>query len=222
MRARWIIFLFITVIAGLWAFATGRDMASMRADELAVSIQGLSNENLRLRDEIAGLQSFARESNRRLSTPSDRAEPSDMFERSALDLLRARRQAGVSQDRLTDVIAATSPVRSCNENAETAQFIVKTEFSRSDFNSVSLSENRVVARATGTASRDSTGQAHSWYDWTLPVRVDFTHISGTTSTASGVLPFQHSMIVGDVEYRFLLAAGDTSFISITADTCKFP
>ena len=54
MRLRWVLFIVIALGAGLWAFATGRDLASVRTDQLEEIVAGLSDENLRLRDEISG------------------------------------------------------------------------------------------------------------------------------------------------------------------------
>lgn len=224
MRYRWVLFFIVTIGAGLWAFGTARDLANIRATELEEVVRGLSDENLRLRDEIAGLQSFARDANARLASP-DRFEAggsASANEQSILDLVHARVGEGIPIERLAEVIARATDGRACEVGAETAEFTVRTELSDSDFNSASLADNRIVVTAAGAASRDRTGLAHAWFDPSLPVRVEFTHISGTTSTASGILPFQHALIADDLEYRFLLTSGDTSFISITADRCIFP
>ncbi|MCZ6604005.1 MAG: hypothetical protein O7A03_02540 [Alphaproteobacteria bacterium] len=228
MRVRWVLFIFITAAAGLWAFGTGRDLANIRASQLEEAVRGLQSENLRLRDEIAGLQAFARDANRRLVAPSraggaaDAANTANTVEQHLLDLARAQLGQGMTAERLAHVISAASDGRACDDTSETAAFIVKTEMSVSEFTSASLADNRVVITATGTATRDQTGQAHPWFDPKLPVRIEFTHISGATASAAGVLPFQHALVADDLEYRFLLAAGDTSFISVTAQRCAFP
>lgn len=227
MRIRWILFIFVTFGAGLWAFATGQDMARIEAERLQEIVHGLGDENLRLRDEIAGLRNFARDSNQRLADP-DRFAPTAAgiapsaleIEQSILDLVRARVQQGIPIERLAEVISAATAGRNCEETVETAEFIVKTELSNSDFNSASLAHNRIVVKASGTAATDRTGRPQRWFDPALPVRIEFTHISGVTSTATGVLPFQHSVLADALEYRFLLAMGDTSFVFVTAEICN--
>ena len=143
-------------------------------------------------------------------------------EQPLLELIAARVREGIPVERLAQVIGGATPGRICERDVETADFVVRTELSVSDFNTVTLAGNRIVARASGAAKRDEIGRVHAWFDPTQPVRVTFTHISGAATTATGMLPFQHALVADDLEYRFLLSAGNTSFVKVTAHQCLFP
>ncbi len=229
MRVRWLLFIIVTLGCGLWAFATGRDMADIRADQLNEVVISLTDANLRLQDEIAGLRGYARQTNQRLAAP-DRFAPAgngtnpttEEIDRAILDLVHARIRQGIPAERIASVIGTITPFRICDVQVETVDFIVRTDPSNNNFNSASLAQNRIVAKASGTASTDRSGQAQRWFDPSLPVRVEFTHIDGTSSTVTGVLPFQHSVIAGEVEYRFLLTPGEARFISLSLETCHLP
>ena len=184
MMVRWTLFVIITLGAGLWAFATGRDFAQSRVIELEQIVDGLSNENLRLRETINGLEVYARDGDR-------------------------------------NHVAAIN-AGDCDDRVETAQFEVRTgRRPPSQFNAATLADNRIVVTAAGTPARDQDGGALTFFDPSLPVRVEFNHIDGARSTATGVLPFQHVFPAAGSAYRFLLATGAPNFISISAEQCNY-
>jgi hypothetical protein len=87
---------------------------------------------------------------------------------------------------------------------------------------VSFGNGVVTVAGEGAASVNPTGKAEAWYDPGKPVKITFTEIGGKQTVKEGLLPIQHSLVVGNKEYRFTVAAGERSFISVTSDSCDYP
>ena len=45
---------------------------------------------------------------------------------------------------------------------------------------------------------------------------------GKQTVKESLLPIQQSLVVGNKEYRFTVAAGERSFMSVTSDSCDYP
>ena len=54
------------------------------------------------------------------------------------------------------------------------------------------------------------------------MKIIFTEIGGKQTFKQGLLPIQNSMVIGNKEYRFTIAAGERSFMSVTGDSCDYP
>ena len=50
----------------------------------------------------------------------------------------------------------------------------------------------------------------------------FIEIGGRATEATGTLPLQHSMVIGDREYRFAIRASNRSFVEVSSDVCAYP
>ncbi len=218
---RWAIGIGVVAAAGTWSYDIGTDLAQQdvavlqgqltgtlqQSEGLRVQVEELAAELARTRTELAQVR-------RQIPTPS---------ERDMLDMIQDRADAGVAGDRIAFVIANVSPVRQCDVEPTTRRFIANVAGGGTNSNdTVSFADNTIAVTALGEAARDGTGELVGWYDPALPVAAKFTHISGDISTARGVLPLQHSVVVGDSEFRFTLTPGAQSFIDVTADRCAFP
>ena len=81
----------------------------------------------------------------------------------------------------------------------------------------------VGAGPAGSAATDAENRPQAWFDPAKPLTVNFTRIGGESSAATGVLPLQHSVVLGDTEHRFVVTPAEArGFLLITSDSCKYP
>ena len=137
------------------------------------------------------------------------------------DLVKKQLDAGIKAERLAFVIDSARPPKNCTEPA-LKRFVVKTPVYSGPQGAVSFGNGVVTVAGEGTASINNTGQAEAWYDPGKPVKVTFTEIGGKQTVKESLLPIQHSLVVGNKEYRFTVAAGERSFMSVTSDSCDYP
>ena len=192
-----------------------------------------------LRDQVedltARLETTQRERERlarELGTATARAEElrkryeSDVPSGAISDLLRVTRErlaAGVKPERLAGLIAVAENARKCDDKPVSKRFLVRSGPQRQSNDSAAFADRQIMVSAVGSPATDGSGRAEIGYDPSKPVTVTFTRIGGAETTASGVLPLQHAVVIKDVEYRFVIATGDSrSFAIATADSCAYP
>lgn len=100
---------------------------------------------------------------------------------------------------------------------------MRTGPQRNPNDSAAFADRQIMVTASGVSSVDASGRAEGWFDPAKPLTVTFTRLGGAETTATGVLPIHHSVVIRDVEYRFVIAPGDArGFVLATADGCAYP
>src|SRR5690606_4668415 len=102
------------------------------------------------------------------------------------------------------------------------RFVVKTPVYSGPHGTVSFGNGAITVTGEGEPAVSAAGEAEAWYDPGKPVKITFIEIGGKQTVKEGLLPIQHSMVLGNKEYRFTVAAGERSFISVTSDSCDYP
>jgi len=140
-----------------------------------------------------------------------------------LALIRKQLDAGIDPKRMSFLITAASPSRNCDKQPLSKRFLAKTPLSSGAAESASFGDGAVTMTAEGESATDAAGNRQAWFDPAKPVTIRFLLLGGGHSLATGVLPIEHSVVRGDAEYRFVIAAGERrGFIAATAERCKFP
>lgn len=146
------------------------------------------------------------------------------FSKEVQQLVTARLQEGVSEDRIRFLLRTASEPESCDESPETKRFVVQTPYTGGSNDSVGFNDGYLTVTASGQPATDSNGNPEAWYDKDKEVAMTITVVGGgESSTAEGLLPLQHSMVAGGREYRFTARPGDNrGFLNVTAVSCKYP
>ena len=202
----------------------GEKLAREEVVLLEQKIGELTDENATLRTQMAGLEAAVRTAQEESAQWHRRyqQEVPTETEQAILDLVRQRKDEGVSLGRLAFVVSEAKEQQACVTDPATRRFVVRTPIYNGANDSVSFADNTIVVTAAGASAINDAGAPEAWFDPAQEVVARFTHISGATSESRGTLPLQHAMVVDDVEYRFGLVAGDRSFINVTADACQYP
>ncbi len=217
---RWLFVLAVIGSAGAYSYNLGGELALQEVRVLEARIGELTDEKSQLQSRLDGVRRAIREATAR-ANELEAEVPSDQ-EKQLLGTIRNRLSDGVDPERLAFVLDAVSNTPECFGEPTTRRFIVRTELSGTGNDTVSFADQTILVTAKGESSLNEAGQLQSWFDPAQPVAAIFRHIDGTETKAEGVLPMTHSVVVGDVEYRFALKAGQRSFLEVTADSCRYP
>lgn len=215
-----LIFLGIVFYAGYWL--GGENMLStqiaykQQAEKLESERAGLEQRIMELSSEVQSTQMRYSQ----LEEQYQKEVPTGDL-KILTDLARKQLDAGIKPDRLKFVISAARPPRNCTE-PQSKRFVVKTPVYNGPDGTVSFGDGAITITGYGDSAVSATGQAEAWYDPGKQVKIVFTQIGGKKTVKEGLLPIQHSMVVGNKEYRFTVAAGERSFINVTGDNCDYP
>jgi hypothetical protein len=144
--------------------------------------------------------------------------------KALLDLANSKLAAGVDIVRLTTLINAASNPRVCDDKPETKRVQVKTPIGKTGKDATAaFADHKVTVTADGQPALDNKGQKESWFDPTQPITVHFAPLAGQAIDASGVVPLQHHMVIGDSEFRFSVDVDKSKgFATVTGERCNFP
>jgi hypothetical protein len=137
------------------------------------------------------------------------------------DLVKKQLDSGIKPERLQLAIETARPPKHCTEPV-VKRFVVKTPVYSGPQGAVAFGNGVVTVGGEGEASVNAQGKAEAWYDPGKQVKVTFSEIGGKRTVKDGLLPIMHTMVVGNKEYRFTIAAGERSFMSVTSDSCDYP
>ena len=198
---------------------------TVRTSELAYKEQAvrLQEERSGVDQTITSLRSeveSARVRYQQLEAKYQQEVPQGEF-RQLTDLLQKQLKGGIKAERLAFLIESARPPRNCSE-PQVKRFVMKTPVYSGPQGAVSFGNGVVTVAGEGAPSINAGGQKEAWYDPGKPVKIVFTEIGGKQILKEGLLPIQHSLVVGTKEYRFTVAAGERSFISVTSDSCDYP
>jgi hypothetical protein len=197
----------------------------VRSSEVAFKEQAtvLQGERGQLEKTITDLKSQVQSSEVRFQQLSARYQaevPQGEFKRLA-DLVKRQLDGGIKPDRLAFVIESARPPRNCGA-PQTKRFVVKTPVYSGPQGAVAFGNGAITVGGEGQPAVSAAGSPEAWYDPGKAVKIVFTEIGGKDTVKQGLLPIQHSMVIGSKEYRFTVAAGERSFISVTSDSCDYP
>ena len=210
---------------GYYAYETGTALADRSNLELREQVAELTAQLNALRDERATLE-------RSLAGVSQEAD--ELRKRYAADvptgavaaltrLAQSKLASGVDVDRITTVLAAVENARSCDDKPVSRRFLVRLKGRAASGNdAATFGERTITVTATGEPAIDGEGRPLGWFEPAKPVTVAFTKIGGAEIEKTGVLPLHHSVVVKDLEHRFVVTPGERGFVQVTADSCRFP
>lgn len=219
------VFLVVAFIGGLCAASYWWGGERERTSQMAYKEQAmrLEKKHAEMEQEMTGLRSQVQSTNVRYQQMEEKYKtevPQGVYKQLA-DLVKKQLDAGIKPERLSFVIEAARPPKNCTAPVS-KRFVVKTPVYSGPRGAVSFGNGVVTVGGEGESSVNSGGQPEAWYDPGKQVKIVFTEIGGKKTVKEGLLPVQHSLVVGNKEYRFTVAAGERSFISVTSDTCDYP
>jgi hypothetical protein len=142
-------------------------------------------------------------------------------ERALFDLMQARLSDGLGIDRLRFLITSARVERQCVA-AETRRFLVRTPVSVGPRSAASFENDTITITGFGQSAKASDGRPQAWFDAAKPVRLAFAVIGEAEVFREGLLPFTHSVVAGDREFRFQVQSGKRGFVNVTSDNCVYP
>ncbi|MBI1214866.1 MAG: hypothetical protein GC185_03490 [Alphaproteobacteria bacterium] len=215
-----IVFLALLSGASYWWGAEHVRSSEMAYKEQAMKMQderaGLEQTITTLRSEVQSTQVHYQQ----LKTQYDKEVPQGEF-KTLTDLVKKQLDAGIKPERLSFVIDSARPPRNCSD-PQVKRFVVKTPVYSGPQGTVSFGNGLITVTGEGAPSVNAAGKPEAWYDPGKPVKVTFIEIGGKQTVKEGLLPIQNSFVIGKKEYRFTVAAGERSFISVTSDNCDYP
>ncbi len=223
---KWTAALALIGLAGLFAYKTGTSLTEIdvrhkndKIAELTAQLQVLQTENAGLRARAAQAQQQMKEAEQR-----HKAEMPTGDSKALLDLANRKLGEGIDVARLTFLINAASNPRVCDDKPETKRLQVKTPIGKTGKeSSAAFADRKITVTAEGQPALDDKGQKESWFDPAQPITVHFAPLGGQVIDASGVVPLQHQMVIGDSEFRFSIDVDERKgFAMVTGERCNFP
>ena len=223
---KWTAALAVVLLAGLFAYETGTSLAEIdvrkkndKIAELTTQLQTLQTENASLRARVTQAQQQAKEAEQHYQAQIPTGDS-----KTLLDLANRKIAEGADVARLTFLINAASNPRVCDEKPETKRLQVKTPIGKTGKEATAaFADRKVTVTADGQPALDSKGQKESWFDPAQPITLHFAPLAGQVVDASGVVPLQHQLVVGDSEFRFSVDVDERKgFATVTGERCDFP
>jgi len=216
------VLVFVAILCGI-SYWWGGEV--VRSSESAYKQQALKlqDERGQLEQTITTLKSDVQSTDVRyqqLEAKYEAEVPQGDF-RKLTDIVKKQLAGGIKPERLAFVIDSARPPRNCGE-PQSKRFVVKTPVYSGPHGTVSFGNGAITVTGDGASAVSATGGGEAWYDPGKPVKITFTEIGGKDTVKEGLLPIQHSMVIGSKEYRFTVAAGERSFITVTSDSCDYP
>jgi hypothetical protein len=215
----------VLVGLGVLAYKTGTVLANREVVRLAGEVESQAATIAALRDENAKLALQAEtagqteaEWRKRYETEVPTGKSRELF-----DLVQEQMSKGADPARIEFLVGAAANERSCGGQTKTKRFYVRTPIYEGANDAVTMADNTVIVFAQGESATDADGNPEGWFDAAKPVLVRFIQPGGGGTEVSGLLPLHHSVVRGDREYRFSIAAAERrGFVIVTADSCAFP
>ncbi|MDR3515476.1 MAG: hypothetical protein P4M00_06655 [Azospirillaceae bacterium] len=136
-------------------------------------------------------------------------------------LISEKLTAGVTVDRLAFVISQAQNARNC-QATETKRFVLSTPIYKGANASAGFANGAITVTGEGISARNAAGNQEGWFDPAAPVTLHFLPVGGKETVVTGKLPMQKSIVAGATEHRFVITAGQRSFVEVAADHCPYP
>ena len=214
---RWIVVVVIFVGGGFF-FGKQYSSSALLASDRQLAV--LEEERSELIAEVTDFRAMAQTADARyenIQQAYEEALPSGGVQ-ELVGLMNKQLADGVSLERLEQAILNAQRPRQCSD-PETRRFIVSTPHYEGSTPQISLDDDAIIVKASGTSVVNEEGEAEAWYDPTKQVKLDFELRDGEPDMKEAIMPFDHSIVLGDKEYRFSVSAGAKSFIKLTYDIC---
>jgi cell division protein FtsB len=216
------IFATIIVVGTLCGLAYWSGAENVRSGEAAYKQQAqkLQEERTTLEQTITTLQSGVQSTQVRyqqLQAKYDQDAPTGTF-KQLTDMVKKQLDAGIKPERLLSVIQSVRPPKNCTPPA-TKRFVMQTPVYKGPHGNVTFGNGVITISGEGEPAVSQSGSAEAWYDPGKPVSISFLQTGGKEIVKKGLLPIEYSTVIADKEYRFTVAAGERSFISVTSDSC---
>jgi hypothetical protein len=215
-------FLAVAVI-GAYGYQVGVAAGQARSAQLEADLERFQEDNLDLRDRLAGavesssrVQQDLEELRRRYAAAVPQGEIAEL-----LGQVQEQLHAGVDLERLAFLIDAAGQSAVCEGVPISKRFAPRTPVTQGPISAVRFAD-RIVVTGTGQAALNAEGLPEAWFDPAKPVQVEFRTLEGQAVQIEGVLPLTHAMVVGGQEYRFSLIAANPPFVEVAAQACAFP
>jgi hypothetical protein len=227
-NAWWSVFRFLSALVavlavGVYAYQVGVSANQMRTAQLEADLVRFQHDNLDLNVQMASAAQQQADAEAALESMRQRfaaeipsGEAADLLAR-----LRAQLGAGVDPGRLAVLIEAAGQVDACHGEPVTKRFMPRTPLSTGPVSWVRF-DDRITVIGEGESALSEAGLAEAWYDPARPVRLQFRTFGGETTTAEGIVPFNHRMAVDGKEYRFSAISISPRFLEVTAQACPLP
>lgn len=225
MKGRKRLFRFIVFVILMCAISYKMGYESVRSREEAYKKQmenvqeGRSDLENRITSLISDIQSFEIRY-KQLQEKYDQTIPKGNHKYLS-DLIKQQLDMGMQPDRLAQLIRSTKPPQNCSKPVVKRFVMVTPNYEGPDSN-VSFANGAVTISGVGQSAVNSYGKLEAWYDPSKPIEVVFKTVGGKLDKKQGLLPIYHSIVLGNTEYRFTLAAGEQSFLNATVDSCDYP
>jgi cell division protein FtsB len=219
------VILFLLFVGTLCALSYWWGAENVLSSEVAYKQQAikLQQERADLEQTITSLRSEVQSTQVRyqqLDAKYQQEVPTGVF-KQLTDQVKKQLTSGIKAERLSFVIDSARPPKNCSQPA-TKRFVMKTPVYSGPHGNVAFGNGTITITGEGVSAVSPTGSAEAWYDPGKPVSITFIQIGGKETVKTGLLPIQHSMVIANKEYRFTVAAGERSFISVTGDSCDYP
>ena len=221
---RWLFVIAVALAAGYYSWDYGTKLARQKERELEGRLAQSHAESAQLRTDITGLETALRKERALVAQWQERYQaevPSDA-DKELMRIIQQRIAAGVSRERLQEIVGLAQEKQDCQPLAGARRFVVQNPVYAGANDSVSFADNAIIVTATGESTVDANGRPEAWFDPAKPVTVFFSRPGGATTSAVGVLPLHHAVVVGNREYRFSIVAGTRSFAEISGENCAYP
>lgn len=208
---------------GLFAYQMGIEQLKGRDVTLREEIASLSRQKNEFELLASQMQTAARTAEARsaeLQARLQREVPTGDLARLS-QLVADRLKGGLDANRLAFVISQAQTQRNC-QPADSKRFTLSTPLLKGGTRGTTFGNGTITVSGEGASSHNAQGNPESWYDPGQPVTIKITGIGGKNAVATGVLPLHQSLVIDNNEYRFTFAAGQRSFVDVTADRCAYP
>jgi hypothetical protein len=216
------VFSFIVVVGTLCGMSYWLGGENVRSGETAYKQQAqkLQGEKDALEQTITSLRSDVQSTQVRyeqLETKYQQDAPTGTF-KQLTDMVKKQLDSGIKPERLLSVIQSVRPPKNCTPPAP-KRFVMQTPVYKGPHGNVTFGNGIITISGEGEPAVSPTGSAEAWYDPGKPVSITFDQTGGKQIVKKGLLPIEYSTVIANKEYRFTVAAGERSFISVTSDSC---
>ncbi len=183
----------------------------------------LAQEQARLQDQMTQMRAEAQTATVRLEQLRTNYEEliSDGPMQGLVELLKKQIDKGVDTGRLESVISSARPPQNCS-TPQNKRFIVKTPVFKGPISKASIAGGKITIWAEGASAQSGNGEKEAWFDPNQPIKTTIKREGKDVVVKEGLLPFYHSAVLGDKEYRLSIEAGNKSFAKISYDYCDYP
>lgn len=216
------VFSSVIVVGTLCGIAYWWGGESVKSGEAAYKQQAqkLQEDKSALEQEVTSLRSEVQSTQVRYQQLDARYQqdtPTGTF-KQLTDVVKKQLDAGIKPERLFSVIQSVRPPKNCSEPV-TKKFVMQTQVYKGPHGNVTFGNGVITVSGEGEPAVSQSGSAEAWYDPGKPVSISFTQTGGKEIVKKGLLPIEYSTVIANKEYRFTVAAGERSFISVTSDSC---